>query len=143
MTLELVANEDMLVEFTAVAVPPDAVYTGDPGIDLVEIVPTLSTKCKANAKKIGTTGIAITFTPAGCPFTSTTYTFVGASGSVSPLATKTKAEGALVLREGDTGTCVGTPVAGGWTLTASPFTALPCSCTVAISDAGQTKVKAQ
>ena len=42
MSLEEIANEDMKINFSNVAGPPDLVYVGDPGIDLVEIVPTLS-----------------------------------------------------------------------------------------------------
>lgn len=105
MALEYVATEDMLVKFTNTVGPPDIVYTGDVGIDLVKVVPTLSTKCKINSKEIGTTGITITWTAGTpCPHTSATYNFVAGSGTVSPIATKTKAQAQLVLRAGDTGT---------------------------------------
>jgi hypothetical protein len=137
MTLKEVSNEDMQVAFSQTSGPPDSVYTGDKGIDLVEVVPTLSPKCKANAKKVATTGVTIVWTALGCPFTSATHTFVSGGGSVSPTATKTKANGQLVLRKGDTGTC-----AGGWTNDSSGA-AVPCACDVEISDAGQTKAKAQ
>jgi hypothetical protein len=138
MSLEDVCNEDMLVKFTQTAGPPDSVYLGDQGIDLVKVVPTLSTKNKAAAKKVATTGVTITWPVSGCAFTSATYTFVSGGGMVATSATKTKAEAQLVLRKGDTGTCV-----GGWTLTAPPNTPLACACNVEISNAGQTKAKAQ
>ena len=59
---------------------------------------------------------------------------------VQTSAIKCKAEGKIVLREGDSSLvgCVGS-----WTLTAAPFTALACACGVEISTAGQNKVKAQ
>lgn len=141
MALENIANEDMAVEFSLTSVDPsDAVYTGDPGIDLVKVVPTLSTKCKAASKKIGTVSIVVTWLLAtgGCPYTSVLYNFVSGVATVPATAAKTKAESVLVLREGDTGTCV-----GGWTLKASPFTPVVCNCDVTISDAGQSKAKAQ
>jgi hypothetical protein len=104
MAFELIANEDMLVEFSLVAGPPDAVYLGDQPIDLVKVVPTLSTKCKAVTKKVGTTGITITWPVSGCAYTSGTYTFVSGVGNVATTSVKTKAENQLVLRENDTGT---------------------------------------
>ncbi len=146
MALELVAVDGMRLSFTSVVVPPDAAYDGDWGNDTTYIVPTLSTKCKLIGgghvpafEKIGTTAVTLMFLPAeGCPYTSNTYTFVSGAGVVMPTATKTRAEGALVLREGDTGTCV-----GGWTETDPPNTPLVCSCTVEITNAAQTKGKAQ
>jgi len=144
MSVEDIANEDMLIEFTnpptgiPPTVPPDAAYLGDQPIDLVKIVPTLSSKNKANGKMVGTAGITITWTAAGCAFASPTYTFVAGVGSIVASATKSRAEGLPVLRLGDAGTCT-----GGWTLTASPFTAVVCNCKARISDAGQTKAKAQ
>jgi hypothetical protein len=57
-------------------------------------------------------------------------------GSISPTATKTKAEGGLVLRKGDSVTVVGSGQ--------SPSgTSCPLTFNVRISDAGQSKVKAQ
>jgi hypothetical protein len=142
MTLKNVANEDLKVAFSNTAGPPDLVYTGDPGIDPVKVVPTKSTKCKALNKSICTTGITITWTLAtgGCPHTSATYDFVSGAASILPSAIKTKAENGLVLRVDDQSIagCI-----GGWTLKASPFTPIACACTCNISNAGQTKVKAQ
>lgn len=140
MALELVANEDMMIEFSNTLPGGGALtYLGDQGIDLVMIVPTLSTKCKANSKKVGTTGITLAFAVGGadCPHTFTGHTFVSGAGTVAVSATKCKAESALVLREGDTGTCIGS-----WTNDATAATVV-CNCDVSISDAGQTKVKAQ
>lgn len=142
MSLDNVANEDMLVEFTNSAGPPDIVYTGAQGIDDTKIVPTISTKCKAAGSGICTTSVTMIFAVGGaeCPHTSATYDFVSGAAVILPGATKTKAENQLVLREGDASAsgCI-----GGWTLKASPFTPLPCACACEISSAGQTKVKAQ
>ena len=147
MPLENIANEDMLLEFTnpptgiPPAIPPDATPPlVNPGIDTVKIVPTLAPFSKANGKKIGTTGVTITWTLAtgGCPFTSATYVFVAGGGTVVPTAVFNKASAQLVLRKGDVGTC-----GGGWTLIAAPFTAVTCACKVEIVDAGQDKAKAE
>ena len=148
MTLLNIANEDMTFEFTnpptgiPPTIPPDASPPVlDPGIDLVKIVPTLSTKCKADGSRIGTTGVTLTWslaTESPCPFTSVLYEFIAGAGSVTPSAIKTKAESQLVLREGDVGTC-----RGSWIQIASPFATVYCSCKVELIDAGQTKVKAE
>lgn len=141
MSLKEVANEDLKVVFKNSAGPPDLVYSTDPGIDPVKVVPTKSTTCKAGGKFICTTGITITWSlPLPCPFSSVLYNFVSGAAAIIPLATKVKADGGLVLRTDDPAPngCL-----GGWTLKASPFTPMPCSCSCSISDAGQTKVKAQ
>jgi hypothetical protein len=141
MTLKDVCNEDMKVNFSNTAGPSDLVYTTDPGIDLVKVVPVLSTKCKALNKKVATTSVTITWTVAtgGCPYTSATHVFIAGASSIAATAVKTKAENALVLRKGDSGVCAGTwqPPGG------PPPPPLPCACDVEISDAGQTKAKAQ
>jgi len=141
MALELIANEDMLVKFTNTSGPGDLVYTGDVGQDPVKVVPVLSTKCKASNKKVGTTSITITWniaTGAQCPHTSASTNFLSGVGTVAATAVKVRAEGGLVLREGDTGTC-----AGFWQEKASPYDLVPCTCNVEISTAGQIKSKAQ
>lgn len=144
MSAEEIVNEDLLVKFTLTAGPPDKIYLGDQGIDPVKIVPVKSLKNEAVGKKICTQKIDLTFTAVNvCPFTSATYTFVGGIGLINATAIKVKAESKLVLRKGDIGTCVGAIPTGGWTLTASPFTALACACDIEISNAGQTKDKAK
>ncbi len=144
MSLKNVCNEDMMVEFANTAGPGDLSYTGDQGIDLVKVVPTLSTKCKAppglSPKKVATEKVTITWTVAtgGCAYTSASTVFVAGAAIVQTSATKTKAQGKIVLREGDTSLlgCVGS-----WTA-AGPV-AVPCACDIEIVDAGQTKAKAQ
>jgi len=140
MSLEYVANEDLKVKFTNSAGPPDLLYTGDKGIDLTEVVPTLSTHCKANSKKVATTLITVVWTSLGCPFTSVTHTFIAGAALVQTSALKTKADGFIVLREGDSSLlgCIGS-----WTPPSTPPLSIPCACSVEISDAGQTKAKAQ
>jgi hypothetical protein len=73
-----------------------------------------------------------------CPHTSATYDFVAGASVIPATATKTKAEGGLVLRKNDASTCAGT-----WKLKVSPFTVIPCACASKISSAGQGKTKAQ
>lgn len=141
MSLAEVANEDLKVNFTNSAGPPDLVYSTDPGIDPVKVVATKSTTCKAGGKWICTTGLTITWSlPMPCPFSSATYNFVSGTASLIPPPTKTKADGATVLRKDDQSIagCIGS-----WTLKATPFTPMACACSVKIADAGQTKVKAQ
>jgi hypothetical protein len=141
MTLKNVANEDLTLHFGNTAGPPDLVYTGDPGIDAVKIVPVLSTHCKALNKKVGTQKITVTWLIAtgGCAFTSATHTFVAGGALITPSATKTKADGQIVLREDDSAAagCVGS-----WTNNSSGAT-VPCSCSAKINAAGQAKAKAQ
>lgn len=141
MSLENVANEDMEVSFSNTAGPPDIVYIGDQGIDTVKIVPITSNKCKAGGKGVCTTLVTCVFAVGGneCPHTSATHTFVAGAATIAPSATKTKAEGGLVLREGDASAagCIGS-----WTNNSTSAT-VPCACGVEISAAGQDKVKAQ
>jgi len=133
-----VANEDLKVNFTKTA-PPDAVYAGDQPIDAVKIVAIKATKTKANNKFVCANMITLTFTAGTpCPHTSATYNFIAGAGSIPSTAIKTKVDNLTVLRKDDSGSC-----AGSWSLKVSPFTVLPCSCTLKISDAGQTKVLAE
>lgn len=141
MTLENICNEDMLVNFSNNAGPPDLIYTGDQSIDLVKVVPTLSTKCKALGKKVATTSVVITWTLAtgGCAYTSATHSFVSGAAAIPATALKVKAEGQFVLREGDDAAPAG--CVGSWL---DPISIpVPCQCDTSISNAGQTKAKAQ
>jgi len=132
-----VANEDLKVNFTKTA-PPDAVYAGDQPIDAVKIVAIKATKTKANNKFVCANMITLTFTAGTpCPHTSVTHTFTSGAGSINATAIKTKVDNLLVLRKDDPGTCVGS-----WINTQSGLS-VPCSCTLKISDAGQTKVLAE
>lgn len=138
MTAELIANEDMKVAFSNTAGPPDLLYKGDQGIDLVKIVPTLDMKVKANEKKVATTMTQVTWLPPDCAFTSATHVFVSGLAVIQTSAQKVKAGGVAVHRQGDTSLvgCVGswTPPGGG---------VLVCGCGVEISEAGQDKVKGE
>lgn len=80
----------------------------------------------------------INFTFSGGSEPTVTAGSVTGSGSISFTATKTKADGQFVIREGDTGTLTGTG-----TNPSPPPPTLPVSGSVEISNAGQTKVKAQ
>jgi hypothetical protein len=141
MSLKEIANEDLKISFTNSAGPPDLVYSSDPGLDPVKVVAVKAQKVKAGGKAVCTTSITITWSlPLPCPFSSALYNFVSGAAVIMPSATKTKAGGALVLRKDDQSTagCIGS-----WTLKVTPFTPMPCACNCKISDAGQTKVKAQ
>ncbi len=155
MSLELIANEDLELTFTLTSADPTdkqpASGVSVKPIDLgppPTIAPTLAPTNKApkDGPQVATKEIVITWPGVPCAFTSAgLYTFVGGSGSVSVTAEKTKAEGEIVLREGDTGTCEGDHTAippGGWILTSGP-TPVSCSCDVEITKAGQTKAKGQ
>jgi len=136
MTLELVATDDLKVAFSNTSGPPGLVYTSDPGLDPVKVVAPIATKCS----NIATTSIVITWAAATpCPHTSATHTFIAGAAVVQASSVSTRAEGALVLRVGDSSAvgCVGSwaPPGGG-----SPVV---CNCGVEISDAGQTKVKSE
>jgi len=145
MTLEYVANTDLEITMTKVTMPPRASFIGGkhklttpPDVSLIA---TTSTKVKACGAYVCTTALTLTWIVAfPCPWTctSTRYTFVSGAGSITATATKTRADGLVVLRQNDTGTCIGS-----WNLGVSPFTPSPCACTAKITSAGQTKVKAQ
>jgi hypothetical protein len=132
-----IANEDLLINFTPIAVPPDAVYGGDIPYDTTGITFTLSTKVKCVDKfaLLDKFQMAWSVGSAPCPYASTTYDFVSGGGVIIATSLKCKCETKFPLRLNDTGNCVGS-----WKLKVSPFTVIPCSCTMKIADAGQTKI---
>jgi len=148
MTAELVANEDLELTFTLTSADPSDKQpaTGMSVQPLIpfKIAPTLSNSSRGEGKKVATKEIVITWAGAPCAFTSAgLYTFVAGSGKVEITAEKSRADGEIVLREGDTGTCEGDHTAlppGGWILTSGP-TPVSCSCDVEITKAGQTKAR--
>lgn len=93
-----------------------------------------SLKVKGEGAGVFKTPLAFTFSggnvAGGVPGTA-----VG-SGTIIATAQKTKAEGLLVIREGDTGTLIGTYTQTG----TPPIPGVPFSASVEVSDAGQTKV---
>lgn len=144
MSLEWVATEDLLVNFSNNKGPGDLVYTGDVGLLTPGVSATTSTKCKILTRKVATTSIILTWLqlavpPATCPHTSVTHNFNTGAGVVLATATKVTAEGSPVLRDADTGVPAG--CVGLWIL--PPATLVPCQCDITISSAGQVKAKAQ
>jgi len=142
MTLENVCTENLLLKFTNTSLaPPGLVYKGDQGTDTVKIVPTYSTKVQWNNKRIATQQINITFTVAtgGCAFTNAAHTFVTGAAFLQASAIATRGENLPVLRKGDQSMlgCLGS-----WTNN-STGAAVSCACSVEVTDAGQTQVKAQ
>jgi hypothetical protein len=93
---------------------------------------TSSSKSKAGGDTILTQSLSWNMSGCSCP----AYTFVSGSGTIQASATKCKCEGKFPLLKGDQEVCHGT-----FTLTASPFTPLSCSCVFEITDAGQVKAK--
>jgi hypothetical protein len=141
MTLEFVANEDLEVEFTNSAGPPDIVYPSDIGIADPGITAINSTTSKAGGKWICKTSLTMLFAVAGspCPHTSATHVFIAGGGALVATAAKVLVDSMPPLRDGDTGTCAGTwqPPGG------PPPPPIVCACTTVIAVAGQDKVKAQ
>jgi len=119
-----IANADYNLNVTN-TVPGAAIPNGSEG--------TTPGSFKMNAKAVIVD--KITYSPSGCTFPS--YTFIGGeSAGVLATSVKVKSGGKAVMRLGDVGVC-----AGVFNLTASPFTPLPCACTLTVDSAGQVKVK--
>lgn len=127
MTLELIAVEGCTIAHDSGSGISGGSFT---------ITSVASTKVKAEGKGVYKLEIAFTF--AGGSESTVVAGSVTGGGTISATATKTKAEGQLVVREGDTGT-----LTGAGTNPAPPPPTLPVSGDVIISVAGQTKVNAQ
>ena len=134
-----VANEDLMIEFTMTAGPPEALSAGPQEVPLSSsIVGINATKASVSGKKVVVSTITTTFV-GDCPYASlaTLHTFVSGAGSMSAGATKNTADTLPVFLEGDIGTCAG-PTGFTNNNTGAP---VPCACTLKISSAGQEKVK--
>ena len=140
MSYQAVCTEDMKIGFTNTAGPPDLVYTGDPGVDPVKVIPTYSQAVRWRNRRIVAERVSITWTVAtgGCPHTSLTHTFVSGAAFIQSSAVATSAEQKKVLRKGDTAMlgCIGS-----WT--APNGATVACKCDVEIVDAGQDKANAK
>jgi len=135
-----VANEDLLVNFLNTGGPPDIVYVGDQGLDPVKIISIKSVSCFTPSKAVCTDSIGLTFTAVNvCPHTSATHTFVSGGGVINATSVKAYANNMKVLRQDDSGTCVGVWQPPG----APPPPTIPCGCNIKIGSAGQVKVLAQ
>jgi hypothetical protein len=124
MTLKEVANTDVTIAAKEASTSATFAITSAP-----------KTKVKAEGKPVYAGGITVSITAA----TNGTCTQTGGpvTGTITPDATKSRAEGALVNRVDDEGTQLSIPgLTGGG-----------AGCTVLLTpivdDAGQTKVKAQ
>jgi len=127
MTLELIAVEGCTIAHDSGSGISGGTFT---------ITSVASTRVKGQGFGVYTVTIDFTFA-GGNEATVTPGTVVG-SGSVSSTAIKTKAEGLIVMREGDTGTLSGTG-----TNPAAPPPTLPVSGPVIIAAAGQSKARAE
>lgn len=136
--LENICNEDMLVSFELSTSGLDLAYQGDQGIDTVKVVPTLANSCKLSGKKVATQKVQVTWTAPQCAYVSGgLFTFVSGAAVLLASAKKVKANGQLVLLEGDASAagCIGT-----WVNNSTGAT-VACACAVEIASAGQDRGK--
>jgi hypothetical protein len=130
MTLNIIANSELTLSHTSGSPISGGAFT---------VTSTADAKVKSGGQGVHVS--PLTFTFKGGNADGFLAGSVAGGGSMSATATKTKAGGALVMREGDSVTmaCVGTidPPPPSPPLTA------PVSGGVEISAAGQTKAKAQ
>ena len=136
MTLKNVAVQGMTVIVDqSTVIPP-----GFPVVATIVVVPPTGTKVKATSKLVHRDGDEITVTAITVPSAGATIPDPGPhTVELENTATKTKAEGIEVLVLGDhSETVSATPKIPG-----SPPVDYPVSFKCIISDAGQTKAKAQ
>ena len=93
-----------------------------------------STKCKATGKFIYRGTVSFNFT--GGNASGIVPGSISCTGTISPTATKVKADGSFCILEGDTGSMSGTG-----TSQSSGNPIVPVSGSVEISDAGQNKAR--
>lgn len=107
--------------------------TGSGGVFVVTSSPSIKVIATAGVYK---TPLSVTFS--GGTFPGLVPGTVIGTGTISAIATKTKADGLPVMREGDTGTMTGTG-----TLPPPAVGTGPATGPIEIASAGQAKVKAQ
>jgi len=147
---ELIANDGMQISATSLG----AWIPGDPNLPVdMSLVKTPADAADCpDGEDVLTKEISWTVVPAACVLAGNTH--VGGSsspilppgpGTGAPIEAtaqkvKCKALGSpeAVLRKGDTGKCNGS-----FTLNVSPFTTTYCQCDFEITDANQTKAKAE
>ena len=130
------ALNPILVDGYTVTITPNGVWT--PGqFSGFTITQTLSPKCKAQSKQI-IDGPTIMWVAVGCSNPGPGVLISG-GGSMSANSIKVKADGNFCFLKTVTGSCSGTQRLP----PPPPGNSVPCSCTMTISDAGQTKVLAE
>lgn len=127
MTLKLIGVDGLTIVHSAGSPISGGTFT---------ITSTPSVKVKAQGK--GVYSGVLSFTFAGGNMSGITAESFTGAGTINPTAIYVKADGALVIREGDTGT-----LTGSGTNPSPPPPTVPGTGGVEISVAGQTKVKAQ
>lgn len=129
MSLEKIANEDLTLDHGSGSPISGGSFT---------VTSTPSAKNKAGGKGIYTDPLLYTFAGGdGAGAVNGSVASVGPQ-SIAATAAKSKGDGALVMREGDSGT-----MAAIGTNSAPPPPTLPFSGPVEIAAAGQDKAKAQ
>lgn len=135
MSLEFIGVEGLTIDH-------DTGSTVSGGSFTITSVPSIKVKCEGSGVYKGT--LMFTFSGGTCsgppPDSGSTAT---GSGSINFTATKNKVDGSFVIRKGDTGTMSGTYVA---TNPSPPPPTIPGTFVnqpVKITDAGQTKVRAE
>jgi|YNPMSStandDraft_1061717.scaffolds.fasta_scaffold01137_4 hypothetical protein len=130
----LFANDKLVITFTLVSGP--CVPTGPVTLPRPGVIYTPSSKCSSPEGFLMIDKIQFVWNPgAPCPFAPAgPFQFIAGSGSLMGTSVKCQIEGKSIIRLNDSGTC-----SGQWlnTNTGSP---VPCSCTMAVTNAGQTKV---
>lgn len=125
---ELITVKDFELEILNV-VPGSITQFGDP--ERVEIE---ASKAKAENKKILVDKVNFIFSVSSpCVFPGNT--FVSGAGLIVSTSLQVKCDNLKVLRENDTGVCVGA-------FTSPSGSPIPCSCNLKIKTAGQTSAKA-
>jgi len=128
------ATDKLQITFTLIAGP--CAPTGPVTIPRTGVIYTASTKCTSPGGSLMIDKIQFAWNPgAPCPFAPIgPHQFIAGSGILMGTSVKCIVEGKPVIRLNDSGTC-----SGQWlnTVTGSP---VPCSCTMAVTNAGQTKV---
>ena len=130
-----IANTDLSISIT-----PSGAATWTPGTPTYTKISASGTKC--SNKSILCNQIIWVMVPASCTQATPPAVHLSGAGSMAATAGKVKAKAlgtkSAVMRKDDSGTCTGV-----FTVTGPPPIPQPCSCTFKITDAGQTKVKAE
>jgi len=130
------ANAELVVDGYSISISPiNGATPGSWDDDFIVIKEDVSTKVKAEGNG-AMKGPLMAKTAMGCSLPG--YTFVTGVAQVPASTVKTKVEGLTCYNKNSTGSCLGT-----FTLSSYPFTPFVCSCSLSVSDAGQTKVKCE
>ena len=128
------ASTNLKISFSLISGP--CIPTGPVTLPRPGVITVQSSKCQTTEGGILLDKIQFVWNPgAACPFTpAPSHQFISGSGMIMSTSVKCKIENKSILRANDSGNC-----SGQW-LNTSSGSPVPCSCSVIISDPGQTKV---